>query len=497
MLYALVLIPFVGGLLAFLLPSERPQRAVLVAAATAHLGLVVAGFASLPGPEMGGWLQLDPLGLIFLSITSVLFLIASIYAVGYLHREVAEARAPRSDFVEGVLFSNAPERIFVGCMLMFLAAMTLVTLSQHMGLLWVAIEATTLASAPLIYFHRHHRSLEATWKYLLLCSVGIAVALLGTFFLAASTAQDGAGVSGSLVLGDLIRSGGALQSQWLKAAFLLLLVGYGTKMGLAPLHSWLPDAHSESPSLVSALMSGALLNVAFLGILRTYQIAVAAGLGSFAQELLVVFGLLSMGVGAVFIIGQTDYKRMLAYSSVEHMGILSLGVGIGGAAAFGSIFHAINHSLAKGLLFLVAGNVLAMYRTTSVRGVKGMVRTLPVSGPLWVVGFLAITGMPPFGTFFSEFTILQAGLSQGYTLVSVLYLVFLAVVFIGMSAAMLSMAQGEPWAQPTGQHKHREAVLATAPPLILAVAVLVMGLYMPPALDSVLRAAAAMLGAGR
>lgn len=497
MLYALILVPSIGGVLAFVLPSEKPQRAILVATAVVHLGLVVSTFARMPGPELGGWLQLDSLGLIFLSITSALFLAASVYAAGYLHREVSEARAIRSDFVEGVLFSNAPERIFVGCMLMFLAAMTLVTLSQNMGLLWVAVEATTLASAPLIYFHRHHRSLEATWKYLLLCSVGIAVALLGTFFLVASTAQDATGLSRSLVLADLVKSGGMLQQQWLKAAFLLLLVGYGTKMGLAPLHSWLPDAHSESPSLVSALMSGALLNVAFLGILRTHQVAFAAGLGVFAQELLVIFGLLSMGVGAVFIIGQTDFKRMLAYSSVEHMGILALGVGIGGGATFGALFHAVNHSLAKALLFLVAGNILAMYRTTSVRGVKGMLRTLPVSGPLWVAGFLAITGLPPFGTFFSEFTILQAGLAKGDTYVAVLYLLFLGVAFIGMSAAVLSMAQGDPWAQPTGQHRHREAVLAVAPPLALAIGVLLMGIWVPPALDSVLQGAAALLGGGK
>lgn len=492
MLFSLVLIPAIGGLLAFLIPREKPQRGILVAASATHLGLVVASFVRLPGPALGGWLQMDALGLVFLSIASGLFFLSSIYAVGYLHREVTENRSPRSDFVEGVLFSNFPERIFVGCMLLFLAAMTLVTLSQNMGLLWVAVEATTLASAPLIYFHRHHRSLEATWKYLLLCSVGIALALLGTFFLLASASGEGTGRASSLVLGDLIAAGGGLQPQWLKAAFLLLLVGYGTKMGLAPMHTWLPDAHSESPSLVSALMSGALLNVAFLGILRTYQVMLGAGQGPFAQELLIGFGLLSMAVGAVFIVGQTDYKRMLAYSSVEHMGILSVGIGIGGAGVFGSLFHAVNHSLAKGLLFLVAGNVLAVYRTTSVRGVKGMLRMLPISGPLWIAGFLAITGLPPFGSFFSEFTILQAGLSGGHTLVSVLYLVLLAVVFIGMSASVLSMAQGEPWAQPT--KPHREALLAILPPAILALGALMVGIYLPPALDTTLHNAAALLG---
>lgn len=438
---------------------------------------------------------MDALGLVFLSITSVLFFIASIYAFGYLHREVINSRSPRSDFVEGVLFSNAPERVFVGCMLMFLAAMTLVTISQNMGLLWVAVESTTLASAPLIYFHRHHRSLEATWKYLLLCSVGIALALLGTFFVSTAASGSGDGLGTSLIVGDLVRAGSSLQTQWLKAAFILLLVGYGTKMGLVPLHSWLPDAHSESPSVVSALMSGALLNVAFLGILRTYQVVAAAGLAAFAQQLLVILGLVSMGVAGVFIIGQKDYKRMLAYSSVEHMGILALGVGIGGAAVFGSIFQAVNHSLAKGLLFLVAGNVLALYRTTSVRGVRGMLRMLPVSGPLWLAGFFAIAGLPPFGSFFSEFTILQAALARGYVLVSVLYLMFLALVFIGMSGAVLSMAQGEPWHQPA--KPQREAALAVLPPAMLALGALLMGLYVPPILNTTLHNAANLLVAGQ
>ncbi len=488
---ALVLLPALAGALAFALPTERPQRWLMLATAAAHLALVGASVANPPAPAPNDWLHADSLGLLFLGITSTLFFVAAVYAVGYLQREV---RAPRPDFVEGVLFSNQPERVFVGCMLLFLAAMSLVTVSQHMGVLWVAIEATTLASAPLIYFHRHHRSLEATWKYLLLCSVGIAVALLGTFFLAIA-ASGVRGEGAPLLLSDLIAGGAGLHVVWLKAAFLLLLVGYGTKMGLAPFHSWLPDAHSESPSLVSALMSGALLNCAFLGILRAYQVVAAAGEAPFARELLIGFGLLSMAVAAVFIIGQSDYKRMLAYSSVEHMGILSLGVGIGGAATFGAMFHALNHSLTKGLLFLVAGNALAAYRTTSVRGVRGMLRLLPVSGPLWTAGFLAITGMPPFGSFLSESTILQAPFAQGHPLIAVAFLVLLAVIFIGMAAVFLRMVMGEPWTQPVVAHK--ESVLAVAPPALLALTALLLGLYLPPAVDNTLQAATGLLGGVR
>ncbi|MDO8531589.1 MAG: proton-conducting transporter membrane subunit [Dehalococcoidia bacterium] len=491
MLIAIVLVPALAGLLAFALPSERPQRWLLLLTAVAHAALVAASVISPSPPALDGWLHADALGLLFLGITSALFLLAALYGVGYLQREVT---APRPDFVEGVLFSNQPQRIFVGCMLLFLAAMSLVTVSQHMGLLWVGIEATTLASAPLIYFHRHHRSLEATWKYLLLCSVGIAVALLGTLFLAMA-ASNTRGEGAPLLVGDLVAGASSLHPVWLKAAFVLLLVGYGTKMGLAPFHSWLPDAHSESPSLVSALMSGALLNCAFLGLLRAYQVVAAAGEGAFARELLIAFGLISLAVAAVFVIGQTDYKRMLAYSSVEHMGILALGVGVGGAATFGAMLHAVNHSLTKGLLFLVAGNILTAYRTTSVRGVRGLLHALPVSGPLWTIGFLAIVGMPPFGLFLSEFIILQAIFVQGHPLVAAAFLALLAVAFIGMATIVLRMALGEPWAHPV--IKHREPLLSVLPPAALAVAVLLTGLYLPPALQDALQSAAGLLGGGR
>jgi hydrogenase-4 component F len=336
MIPALILLPVLAGFAAFFVRAAVLRRGLLVLTALAHAGLTAAAWVRRPGPALGDWLFLDAPGLLFLSITSALFLATAIYAIGYLRAEVGRAA---TDLEEGFLFDNAPEAIFVGCLLLFLGAMTLVTVSQHFGLLWITIEATTLASAPLIYFHRHHRSLEATWKYLLICSVGIALALLGNFFLGVAATQQGQPAL-SLELDVLTENAARLQVPWLKAAFILLLVGYGTKMGLAPLHTWLPDAHSESPSIVSALLSGALLNCAFLGILRAQQVCAAAGQAPFGQEMLVGLGLVSMTVAAVFILGQTDYKRLLAYSSVEHMGILALGVGIGGAAAFGAMLHA-------------------------------------------------------------------------------------------------------------------------------------------------------------
>lgn len=490
MLRDLVILPAGAGLMAFLVRSNAWRRGLLVAAAAAHLLLTLRAWG-VPPAGGGVWLGLDPLGLVFLTITSLLFMAGAVYAVGYLARESGEEHA---DFEEGLLFRNQPEAVFTGCMLLFLATMTLVCLSRHLGLLWVAIEATTLTSAPLIYYHRHHRSLEAAWKYLLICSVGIALALLGNFFLAVAFTPDG-GPTPSLGLDGLLSATVGARGVWLKVAFVFLVVGYGTKMGLAPLHTWLPDAHSEAPSVISALLSGALLNGAFLGILRVWQVLAHAGQTDFAQPLMIGFGLASMAVAAVFILGQPDYKRLLAYSSVEHMGILALGVGVGGMAVFGSLLHAINHSLTKGLLFLAAGNILAATRTKASAEVRGLLRAIPVTAVLWVVGFLAITGTPPFGVFLSKFVILSAAFDRGHAAVGVAALVLLAVIFIGMCLIVLRMVQGAP--ADTGKAPERsEPLWSVLPPLLLGVGVLMLGLWIPERLTDLLQAAARLVGGG-
>lgn len=489
MIAALVLIPAISGLLAFFLRPARPRRALLLLAAALHTALTAAAWAVRPKTALDGWLAIDPAGLLFLTLTSVLFLAAAVYGTGYLIRE---SRQLHRDHQDGLPFTNAPETVLVGCLLLFEATMTLVCVSHNLGLLWVAIEATTLASAPMIYFHRQRRSLEAVWKYLLICSVGIALALLGNFFLKTAAMGPGGGLV-LLNMDRLLAAAPHFQIFWLKAAFLFLLVGYGTKMGLAPLHTWLPDAHSEAPSVVSALLSGALLNCAFLGILRIQQICVAAGEGAFGRDLLVLFGLLSMAFAAVFILSQTDYKRMLAYSSVEHMGILALGVGIGGAGVFGALFHAMNHSLTKAMLFFVAGNILTIYQTKFTSGVRGLWRVAPLTGGLWVMGFFSITGSPPFGTFLSEFTILKAALDQGRPVVGIFYLALLSLVFIGMAGTMLRMAQGQPEFRG-GQPAAGEDWLAVAPPAVLGLLVFLLGIYMPPALSVLLHQAARLLG---
>ncbi|MBI4218658.1 MAG: NADH dehydrogenase FAD-containing subunit [Chloroflexi bacterium] len=491
MTLALWLMPVVAGIFA-LLPwrAAAARRLLLLVVAATHAGLTFTAWIWRPGPMFGGWIALDSPGLLFLTVTSALFLAAAVYGYGYLGRQAEHRR--RADFHTGIPFANQPDALFVACLLFFLGFMSLVTLSQHLGLLWAAVEATTLSSAPLIYFHRQKRALEAAWKYLIISSVGIALALLGTMFVSVAASASGAG--SSLAVGDLLARAGQLDTEWLKPAFILILVGYGTKMGLAPLHTWLPDAHSEAPTLVSALLSGALLNTAFLGILRVASICNGAGLGDFTSDLLIVFAVLSMGVAAVFVLRQPDYKRMLAYSSVEHMGILAFGVGIGGQATYGAMLHAVNHSMTKGLLFLVAGNILAVYRTKAAQAVTGLIHTLPASGLLWTAGFLAIIGTPPFGTFNSELMVLKGGLDQDRWVLSAIFLGLLATVFVGMASAALHMLQGRS-AIPEGSPA-RESLLAIAPPAVLGGAVLLLGLYIPGHLDAVLRDSAAMFGVG-
>jgi hydrogenase-4 component F len=487
----LVLLPAASGLVAFLVRGDRTRRALLVATAIVHLAAALLSWraASAAGAAgatdvFGGWFGLDATGRLVLTLASALFAAASLYGVGYLARE--QQHGARHDWEEGLLFTNAPEAVFTGCLLLFLATMSLVCACRHLGVLWVAIEATTLASAPLLCFHRHGRSLEATWKYLLLCSVGIGIALLGNF--AIQIAQTAGGGGGTLLVDELVHRRAPFDRTWLRVGFLCLLVGYGTKMGLAPMHAWLPDAHSEAPSLVSALLSGALLNCAFLGILRSLQVVNAAGDAAFAQPLLVGFGLASVGFAVVFVLGQASFKRMLAWSSVEHMGLLALAVGVGGTGASAAMLHAVNHSLTKGMLFLLAGNVLGHYRSRASADVRGLLRTLPVTGFLWVLGFLAITGSPPFAPFVSELAIVRAAFVEGHAVVGVAVLALLALLFLGMARVVLAMAHGAP---PAGTVvPAREPWLAVVPPALLAAAIVALGVHVPAFVTAAIHAAA-------
>jgi len=461
-----MLVPLLAAAGALALRSNRWRPWLLMPVALFHLVATLCVLLNGTSPLFGGWIVLDPLGRLVLLILSVLYLICAVYAVGYL-RYRAE-------------LSN---RIFVACMLCFIGVATLVVSAHHLGLMWIAIEATTLSTAPLIYFKKTPRSIEATWKYLLIGSVGIAIALLGSFFLA--YASLGPGHEASLLFDDLLHRAPLLNKTWLQVAFVLLLVGYGTKMGLAPMHTWKPDAYGEAPGVVGALLAGGLTNCAFLAIVRMHQLCRAAGESAYSDRLLIVMGLFSMMVAAVFMIGQRDFKRMLAYSSVEHMGILVLGAGIGGPALYGALLHMFNNALTKGVLFLSAANINMAYGSKSIDVVRGAMRRLPLSGSCFLLGFLAITGSPPFGPFVSEFTILNGAFSAGRFLIAACFLFLLLVVFIGMGRTVLTVVQGRPL--PGKRTAYRDGLLTGLPILVSLLLVLMLGLHIPAPLQNMLR----------
>ncbi|HTP49217.1 MAG TPA: proton-conducting transporter membrane subunit [Anaeromyxobacteraceae bacterium] len=473
MVLLVILVPLLLAAVASSWPENRSRPWLLLLGAAAHSVGVVALWIAPEPPFFDGYLFLDPAGKVVLSSTSALYLVTAVYAQGYLRR-----RAEKDN------------RVFVSGLLGLLSAMTVVALSQHLGLLWVAIELTTLATAPLIYFNRNARSLEAAWKYLLVSSLGIALALLGTFFIALSGA--GAGGPRSLLLDSLVSAGPELSKPWVRAGFVFLLVGYGTKMGLAPLHSWKPDAYGEAPGILGALLAGGVTNVAFLSVTRVFQVARAAGEGGFACEALVGMGLLSMALAAVFMAGQRDFKRMLAYSSVEHMGILAVGLGLGGAAVAGAFYHVVNNGLSKGVLFLAAGNIHRAYGSKRIEDVRGAGRRLPLSGPLFLAGFLAVTGTPPFSPFWSEFVILNGALGTGRWVVGALFLLFLAVIFVGMGATVLKVVQGDDRGAPE-RPGFGDSWLTAGPPLVLLLAVLALGLWLPAGLARLFHSAAQLV----
>jgi len=474
MLAALILVPLLLVPCALVVPWYRARSWLLPLAGSIHLLLVVLLLGSVADADAGAWVGLDPLSRLVLLVTSPLYLGCAFYAVDYL-----ELRRDRGN------------RTMVCCLLLFIAALSLAATARHLGLLWLALEATTLASAPLIYYNRNRLSIEATWKYLLVCSVGIALAMLGLMFFAYAALHGGAPVS--LLLSDLLAAGPQLSLPWLHAGFVFLLVGFGTKMGLAPLHAWKPDAYGEAPGLVGALLAGGLTSLAFLAVLRVTQVMSAAGALPLARLLLLGLGLFSLLLAALFMMRQTDLKRMLAYSSIEHMGLLAVGVGIGGLATFGAMLHMVNNALAKGCLFLSAGNIHRAFASKRLSEVRGALTALPFSGALFLAAFLAVTGSPPFGMFLSEFTILRGIFGAGQLWIGLGVLVLLAVVFIGMAASVLAVSQGEPAGRDL---TFTDRLLLVAPPLVMLLAVLLLGLYLPEPLRLLLEQATALVEGG-
>ncbi len=334
---------------------------------------------------------------------------------------------------------------------LFMLAMYAVLLAQHLGYVWIAMEATTLLSAPLVYFHRSRRSLEATWKYLLLCSVGIALALFGIMLITAALHTTSLTTLSLHVLQAHARE---LDPRLLRFGFIFCLLGFGTKAGLFPLHNWLPDAHSEAPAPASAILSGALLNCALVVIWRLAQLMQAAGQGALVRQLLVPAGAITVLAAGIMLIRQHDLKRMWAYSSVEHVGLLTLAIGIGSTPLF--ILHALNHSLVKVALFLLAGNIYHLYGSKSLSKLSGLLKAAPLWGIALLAGTVAIAGSPPFGTFISEWLLLRDIASAGEFVAAGVVLLGLTITCIALlshvsrivfgRAPVLTVSPARAWA---------------------------------------------------
>jgi hydrogenase-4 component F len=471
----LIVVPLAGAGLAAVWPGDRTRPWLLPVVGLVHVVLAFWLMVDPPAVAPGAWLGFDPLARAVLPAVSVLFLGCAAYAVAYLR-----------------LRPERPNRVFVASLLAVLGLLSAGHQARHLGLLWIATEAVTLAAVPLLHFNGTARAFEATWKYLLVGGTGIALSLLGSFCLGYASLHGGGG--GDLTFTALTAQGTGLSRPWVLIAWVLLLTGYGTKMGLAPMHTWKPDAYGEAPGIVGAMLAGGVTTVAFTALLRIRAVVAAAGAGAVADRTLLGIGLFSVLVAALFLLGTRDFKRMLAYSSVEHMGILSIGAALGGAGVWAALFHVWNNALTKGAIFMSAGNLRRAAGGRTMDEVAGMEFLMPMSSRIFVVGMLAITACPPFGPFFSELRILRAAFTEGHRAVAALFLAGLLFAFLGLSRLVFAIVDGRPRAaaRATGR-QFRETAGIVAPPLVLLGLSLWLGLATPSVLQNAWTAAVAAL----
>jgi hydrogenase-4 component F len=471
----LIIVPLAGAALAVLWPSNRTRPRLLPAVGVVHVVLAFWLFINPPAVAPGAWLGFDALARAVMPMVSLLFLVCAAYGVSYLR-----------------IRSERPNRVFVAVLLAVLGLLSAAHQARHLGLLWITTEAVTLAGVPLLHFNGTPRAFEATWKYLLIGGTGIALSLLGSFCLGYASLHGG-GV-GDLTFTALTAQGAGLSRPWVLTAWVLLLVGYGTKMGLAPMHTWKPDAYGEAPGLVGAILASAVTAVAFTAILRVRAVIGAAGEGAVADRTLLVIGLFSMLVAALFLLGTRDFKRMLAYSSVAHMGILSIGAALGRAGVAAALFHVWSNGLTKGALFLSAGNIRRAAGSASMDEVRGMSVLMPRSAAMFVTGMFAITACPPFAPFFSELQVVRAALASGHGLATAMFLGCLLLAFFGLTRVVLGIVDGRP--RPTAKAKGKrfvETFGVVTPPLLLLGLSLWLGLFTPAILREAWSAGTAQL----
>lgn len=454
----LLILPLVECLLLFLFKQEKLNNLMLQIYSIIHF--LVCSYYMFNESERftGKYFSIDNSNIIFLFVLSIIFLAVSIYNKPYMNMEEAPVKRKRH---------------YTYMLLIFVQAMTGVIISNNLGLSWVLVEATTLASAYLIYFTKTKTSIEAAWKYVFICSIGIALAFVGIILLTIST-----GELSSLNFYDLILNANTFNKFWLKLSFVFILFGFGTKMGLAPVHFWLPDAHSEAPAPASALLSATLLNSAFYVILKVFNILVIANCSSYARLVMYIMGFLSLFVAAVFIYHINNYKRMLAYSSIENMGILIIGTALGGLGIFAAIIHLIGHSLIKASFFLTSGNILKLYGTKKIKKITNIITTDKKTGWLWILCLLGITAFPPSVLFISEFLIIKSMFLKEHYILALIFVLLLTIILFGLAKAVFGMCYGENPKDKTS-NTIKLPITMYIPQILLLITAFILGLYIP------------------
>ncbi|MGZ5841609.1 MAG: hydrogenase 4 subunit F [Xanthobacteraceae bacterium] len=474
-LTGVLVIPAIAAALLAVLPGYRITARINVAAT--GLTLLCALSLFFRRPEPGIYLLVDDLNATFIVLTTFVGFTTSIFSASYIGHELEIGRLT-PPFVR---FYHAMYQV-----LMF--AMNLALIANNIGLMWVAIEMATLTTVLMVGIYRTHEALEAAWKYFILGSVGIALALFGTILVyMAARPVVGEGID-AMVWTILVKRADAFDPALLDVAFVFLLLGYGTKVGLAPLHAWLPDAHAEGPTPISAVLSGLLLNVALYALLR-FKMLLAVNTGALAPgPLMVTLGLISLVFAAFMLYRRRDIKRMFAYSSIEHMGIITFAFGMGGPLAnFAGLLHMTMHSLTKSAIFFAVGHVAQVKGTQRIADMGGLTETHPMLGWSLVVGVVAIAGLPPLGIFMSEFLVVSSTFARA----PLLALVLVFGILVGLAALFLrlnSIAFGEPRG-PVGKTNASYVPMFAHLALVLGA-----GIYLPPALVTWFQNVAGLLG---
>lgn len=488
----LLLMPFFAAILSLIMRSNKIDSIALPITSLLYVYLV---FNISPGSAYKhlSWgcaiaeesiLGIDNLSYLFLIILALLFTGTSIYSVNFikhLHKKNPDAKKV---FINGMFKYT---RIYVPSILLFIASMTGVIISRRIAWMWIFIEASTLTSAPLIYYHKDNETLEAVWKYLFICSVGIALAFVGVISIthaAKNLSQT------NLTIDYLISNADLLNKPWIMIAFIFALIGFGVKMGLAPMHTWLPDAHSSAPAPISALLSGALLNCAFLVILRYYQILRAVDMLEFARYLLIIFGMVSVLISAVYTTRVSNLKRLLAYSSIEHMGILSIGIGLGGYALYAAMLHTFCHSLTKHSLFHISGNFLRSYSSVDINKIKNGSIHQPINSILLIILVFILLGMPPSGIFISEYTLLKEMIYKNNWLILAAFSILMSVIAYSFITAatkvVYSPLEYSNYAL-VSKIKNDESILDYISPMIFASFLILLGFHVPVWFEDILQ----------